>query len=238
MTPETYAFDDPRFQIAAARRMLYRGGCDSGIAGHVSVRAPGEDAFWITPFGYFDETTPQDVVKLSWDLELLEGERPVSPAVQFHAAFYRRREDVRAIVHTHSLHVAVLATAPRFLGMYCQPAVMFDGEQALYEDDGSGTAAEGDRMVAAMGDKRVLLMGHHGAVVVSSSLEAATVESIMLEHCARIHLAAEASGGVEMSRPAIDQLRPEVDKYLRDATWDANVRRLRTSDPDLFAHLA
>ena len=50
--------DDPRFRIAAARRMLARADCDSGVAGHVSERVDGEDAFWVSPFGYFDETTP------------------------------------------------------------------------------------------------------------------------------------------------------------------------------------
>ncbi len=218
--------------------MLYRGGCDSGIAGHVSVRVPDQNAFWITPFGYFDETLPTDVVKVSWDLELLEGERVVSPAAQFHAAFYSHRPDVNSVIHTHSHYVSVLATRPRCVGMYTQPAVIFDGEQAIYSDDGSGPAAEGDRMVAAMGDKHVLLLGHHGAVVVSPSLADATVEAIVLEKCARIHLEAEASGGVEMSPAEVDQLRPDVDKYLRAATWDANLRRLRRSDPDLFEHLA
>ena len=33
---------DIRFRIAAARRMLYREGCDSTVAGHVSARADGE----------------------------------------------------------------------------------------------------------------------------------------------------------------------------------------------------
>ena len=56
---------DPRFRIAAARRILAREGCESRVAGHVSERAQGEDAFWVSPFGYFDETTPDMVVKLS-----------------------------------------------------------------------------------------------------------------------------------------------------------------------------
>ncbi len=60
--------DDPRFRISAARRILYREGCDSAVAGHVSARAEDrDDAFWISPFEYFDETTPDRIVKLSFD---------------------------------------------------------------------------------------------------------------------------------------------------------------------------
>ena len=40
---------DPRFLIAAARRMLYRNGLDSIIGGHVSMRADDGESFWITP---------------------------------------------------------------------------------------------------------------------------------------------------------------------------------------------
>ena len=238
MSERTFTVDDPRFLIAAARRMLYRGGCDSGIAGHVSMRVPGQNAFWMTPFGYFDETVPTDVVKCGFDLELLEGDQPLSPAVQFHAAFYARRPDVNSVIHVHSHYVTVLATTREYVGMYTQPAVLFDGEQAWYQDDGEGQAADGDRMVDALGDKHVLLLGHHGAVVVSGSLPDATVDTLMLEKCAHIHVEARAIGGAEMSRREIDQLRPEVDKYLREATWNAGFRRLRQSDPDLFAYVA
>ena len=48
--------DDIRFKIAAARRILANNGCESRVAGHVSARAEGEDAFYVTPFEYFDET--------------------------------------------------------------------------------------------------------------------------------------------------------------------------------------
>jgi L-fuculose-phosphate aldolase len=46
----TAAVEDIRFRIAAARRILHREGLDSQVGGHVSVRVPDEDAFWVTPF--------------------------------------------------------------------------------------------------------------------------------------------------------------------------------------------
>jgi L-fuculose-phosphate aldolase len=63
-----------RFEIAMSRRILAREGCESAVAGHVSVRSPGEDAFWVSPFEYFDESLPERVIKASFDLDRLEGE--------------------------------------------------------------------------------------------------------------------------------------------------------------------
>lgn len=234
---ERFSFDDPRFQIAAARRMLHRNGCDSGIAGHVSTRIPGENAFLITPFEYFDETVPTSVVKVGFDMELIEGDAPVSPALQFHAAFYQRRADVNAIIHTHSHYVSVFTTAARTVGMYNLASVLFHDQQALFADDGSGQAAEGERMVKALGDRRVLLMRHHGAVVLAESLEFATIEALQLEKAARYHLEAEASGGVEMEEKEVLQLLPAHLQYFRQMGWAANLRRLERSDPDLFEYL-
>jgi len=43
--------EDLPFKISAARRILYREGCDSNVGGHVSARATDEsDAFWVTGF--------------------------------------------------------------------------------------------------------------------------------------------------------------------------------------------
>src|ERR1700724_3550963 len=124
--------EQTRFEIAMARRILAREGCESAVAGHVSVRAPGEDAFWVSPFEYFDETLPEGIVKSSFDIELLEGDREPSPAIAFHAELYRGRPDINCVIHTHSHYVMVLATTGRMLGMYNDMAALFLDEQVVH----------------------------------------------------------------------------------------------------------
>src|SRR5260370_129254 len=128
--------EQTRFEIALARRILAREGCESAVAGHVSVRAPGEDALWVSPFEYFDETLRERVVKSSFDVKLLEGDWEPSPAIAFHAEFYRGRPDVNCVIHTHSHHAMVLATTGRLLGMYNDMSALFLDELVLYVEDG------------------------------------------------------------------------------------------------------
>lgn len=226
--------DELRFKIAAARRMLAREGCDSKIAGQVSARQPGTDNFWVNGFEYFDETLPDTLFQVDQRLELVEGEGHPTPALGFHAAFYAARPDVNAIVHLHSHWLSVFATTRRLIGMYNVVSVLFYDDQALYEDDGTRPAVEGPRMVAALGDKRVLLIKNHGAVVASQSLEAATIEAMALEQAARYHIEAEMVGGTEF--PPAESLRGRVgyQRHYIPEMWQANMRRLRISDPDLF----
>lgn len=228
---------DPRWRIAAARRLLHRHGCDSGIAGHVSQRADDGSGFWVTPFEFFDETTPESVIRLGFDLEVLEGQGVASPAVQFHASIYTARPDVGSIIHTHSRNAMIFSTLGVELGMYQAAATLFAGRQAVFRDDGVLPLAHGPAMVSALGDARLLIMQNHGALVASPTLEDATVEAITFEHQADIHLAAVNVGGKEMQPGEVRQNQADYDKHYRQMTWDAIVRRLRHTDPDLFDQL-
>lgn len=231
MTPE-----DIRFRIAAARRMLYRNGCDSGIAGHVSARAEGRDAYWITPFEYFDETTPDRVILVSFDGAVLEGDWSASPAISFHADIYQARPDVNSIIHTHSHWASVVTTTGEPIGMYNELSTIFHGEQAYHVDDGTQPPGgpDGKKMAESLGDKHVLLMRNHGVLVASASLEGATIEAMTLEKAAKIHHDAVRIGGAELPDAQVQWARQEYDQYFRPAMWAANLRRLRVTDPDLF----
>ncbi|MGH9211656.1 MAG: class II aldolase/adducin family protein [Acidimicrobiales bacterium] len=229
--------DDIRFKIAASRRILAREGCESQVAGHVSARAEGEDAFWVSPFEYFDETLPDRVVKVSLSLQLLDGDWEPSPAIRFHAGIYQARPDVDSVIHTHSHWVSVFATTRRTIGMYNVGSVLFFGDQALYEDDGTQPPVDPERMAAALGDKRVLLIKNHGAVIASQSLENATIEALMLERAARYHIEAEQIGGSEFPDAESARGRAAYHKHFLPQMWEANVRRLERSDPDLWAWL-
>jgi L-fuculose-phosphate aldolase len=224
---------DLPFTIAAARRILYREGCDSNVGGHVSARADDEDdAFWVTAFEYFDQTTPERVCKLGFDLTPRVGDLAFSPAVNFHARIYETRPDVHAIVHLHSHYVTVLSSTGTTVGMYDVSAVLFHDEQATYFDDGVKSHLD---VVDALGDKRVVLMKNHGAIIASDSIEHATIEALTLERCARYHLECVAAGGTEILEAEVVAGKAMYRKHYLPQMWDANLARLRTSDPDLFS---
>lgn len=225
---------DVRWHIAASRRLLHRHGCDSGIAGHVSRRADDGDSFWVTPFEYFVETVPGSVIRLGPDLRTLDGDGEASPAVQFHAAIYAARPDVGAVIHTHSPNAIVLSTLGVELGMYHAGATIFAGRQALFRDDGVLPPAHGPAMVDALGDAHVLIMQNHGVLIVSDTLENATVEAITFEQQAGIHLACVAAGGAPMQPSEVAQNQADYDRYYRSMTWNAMLRRLPNTDADLF----
>jgi L-fuculose-phosphate aldolase len=236
MSDNGYLPEDPRYRLAAARRILYRNGCDSGVAGHTSMRVEGEDAFWTFPMTSFDEALPEHVVKMDFDLNVLEGKIETPFAMGFHAAFYSARSDIQSIIHIHSPHLELFVTAERFVGLYGLAALRFHDQQAAYIDSGTSPAEETRRMLADLGSKRVLLMRNHGAIVVGGSLESVTVDALQLEQAAGLHIAALSSGGSEITDPQVIRARRD-NRFFLNLTWNAHMRRLQRSDPDLYARL-
>jgi L-fuculose-phosphate aldolase len=228
---------DPSFRVAAASRILARNGCESRVGGHVTVRAEEGDAFWMSPWEYFDEATPDGVVKLSFALEPLEGIASFSGAAQFDAGIYKSRPDVNAVIHVHSYWISLFSTVPRFVGQYNVISCLFYDEQTFYDDDGTHPPVDPDLMADSLGNKRVLLMKNHGSVVVASSLESCTIETVLLEAAAQYHLEAERIGGSEIPVSETLRRRDDYRRVVVPEMWKANFRRLKRSDPDLMALL-
>lgn len=229
--------DDITFRIAAARRMLYRNGCMSHTAGQVSVRAAEEDALLTTPIEEFDETLPDHVVKYSFELERSDqGGTTVSPAVGFHAGIYLERPDVNAIVHHHGHNTATVASTGEVIGQYNTIAASLYEDQAQIFDTPEGMGWDAKRVPYALGEKNVLLMQNHGCIAVGETLEVATVRAIIVEAAARFHVTCGLLGGTPLTDE--EQLREYKrldDEYRFTAMWRSGFRRLRQSDPDLFA---
>jgi ribulose-5-phosphate 4-epimerase/fuculose-1-phosphate aldolase len=228
-------------------RILYRAGLDSGVAGHLSMRVVGEDAYWINSWGVFwDEVGPDDFVKMSFDLERVGGPTELpSFGSGFHTAVYRRRPDVGVICHVHSPFVIALAAKGQPLGMFDQRSPMFLDRMAVYEQRTQNRvgdslffgADEADGIADAFsGDVIAVLLTHHGAITVGPDVATAAMRALFLEECARTQIWAAALGAPEMPADIAAAYRRANEQSGRrlPSTWTALTRRLHRSDPDLF----
>jgi L-fuculose-phosphate aldolase len=230
----TVNIDAPPFRIAAARRILANEGCESMVAGHVSERA-GSDSFWISPFEYFDETLPDRVIEVGFDMVVRTGSWEASPAVQFHAAIYQQRPDVGAVVHTHSTYISALTTRQEPVRAYNIVAAPFLGRQSLYLEDGLQPPVEGKLVAAALADNDALLISNHGVILVGATLEEATMRAVLIEQAARYQLEATAVGGRPLPDDAVARRVAFFSNGGLTQLWDASMQRLPRTDADLFA---
>jgi ribulose-5-phosphate 4-epimerase/fuculose-1-phosphate aldolase len=198
--PKRQSHQADRIDLAAAFRWAERLGLNEGIDNHFSYAVESDGSrFLINPLGlHWREIRASDLVLVNGSDRTTSGNHPVEDTAFFiHAPLHRRHPQARAVLHTHMPYATALTVIEQGrLEMVSQNAVQFAGRVA-YLDDYDGLAldeAEGDRMAAAMGEKTVLFLGHHGVIVTGPTIHAAWNDLYFLERAAMVQVLAMSTG--------------------------------------------
>ncbi|MDK6029389.1 class II aldolase/adducin family protein [Ignisphaera sp. 4213-co] len=182
--------------ICKVMRHLFERGLVSALGGNVSARLPGSNEFWITPSGIFKgELTPDDLIKVDLDGNIIEGFGRPSIETPLHAAIYRVRPDVNAIVHAHNPFTLGLALAGVGLKPITVEAVMVLRKVEVVPFAFPGT----DQLAKLVAEKastgaRALILQNHGIVALGSNLYDAEAVAETLEEVATAQFVAMALG--------------------------------------------
>ncbi|RQS13042.1 aldolase [Burkholderia sp. Bp9002] len=229
-----------RQKLALTCRILFDAGHDSGLAGQITCRADDAGTYYTQRLGLgFDEISAANLLRVNEDLDVVDGEGIPNPANRFHTWIYRQRPDVNCIIHTHPTHVAALS-------MLEQPLVVSHMDTCpLYDDcaflkDWPGVPVgneEGEIISKALGDKRSILLSHHGQLVVGTTIEEACVLALLIERAAKLQLLAMSAGTIRPVPPALAREAHDwISKPKRDAvTFDYYARRALRTHPACVA---
>ncbi|MCG8546440.1 MAG: aldolase [Alphaproteobacteria bacterium] len=226
-----------REKLALTARMLAQDGHGSGLAGQITARGDEPGTMWTGRFGMgIEELCASDFLLVDDDLNVLQGEGMPNPANRFHLWVYRAREDVRSIVHTHPPHASALSMIGVPLVASHMDTSMFY-EDCAWLDRWPGPPIgddEGELIATALGDKRAILLAHHGQLSAGGSVEEAAVLALQFEVAAKLQLMAMAAGTIQdldpdCGRDAHDyRLKPSV----VDATFLYRARLVLRDEPD------
>ncbi|GAA2150996.1 aldolase [Kitasatospora kazusensis] len=195
-----------REKLALTCRILFDAGHDSGLAGQITTRAEAPGTYWTQRLGLgFDEVTEANLLLVDEDLNVLEGDGMANPANRFHSWVYRARPDVNCIIHTHPLHVSALSMLEQPLAVsHMDLTPLYDDCAFLPEWPGIPVGnEEGELITAALGDKRALLLAHHGQLVAGATVEEACVLAVLFERAAKLQLMAMAAGTIREIPPGL-----------------------------------
>ncbi len=194
-----------RQKIALTCRILADEGHESALAGQITARGEAPGTYWMLSFGLgFDEARASNIVLVDDDLRLLEGDGMVNPSNRFHLWIYRHRPEVAAIVHTHPPYCSALSiTGQPLIPSHMDTAMFYEDCAYLAEWPGPPIGDEEGRIIhAALGDKRAILLAHHGQLTAATTLEEAAVLAIFIERAARKQILAQSIGTIQPLDPA------------------------------------
>src|SRR5690606_8756711 len=125
-------YEKERTRVCEHAVRMWRAGLVVGSAGNISVRTDHPAHFVITPSSIaYDALTPEQVVVVDDEGDLLDDEEDFDRAPSFetpvHLAVYKAREDVGAVVHTHSRFATTLAVLRREIPPVVDEMVVYLG---------------------------------------------------------------------------------------------------------------
>jgi ribulose-5-phosphate 4-epimerase/fuculose-1-phosphate aldolase len=192
-------------KLVLANRILYRQGVVDGF-GHVSARHNASvDHFLLARNMAPGLVRRDDIVTFDLEGEALDAAgRRVYLERFIHAAIYRARPDVQAVVHSHSPAVIPFGVTQQPLRPVFHMAGFLGEGTALFEirDVAGDTdllvrdARLGAALATTLGMRSTVLMRGHGSTVVGASVEQAVYRANYAEVNARLQLQAKQLGEV------------------------------------------
>jgi L-fuculose-phosphate aldolase len=188
-----------RREIVEVCRRLYDKGLIAGQDGNVSARVR-KDRILVTPAGMSKvDVRPSDLIELQLGHEhrvSSKGKGQESSEVEVHFAAYAVRPDIRAVVHAHPPVAVGFSVAGETIEHPLLAELKYGvGTVPLVPYASPGSRELADKAAEFLRSYDVVLLEHHGAVTVGTTLVAAHQRMESLEHAARILLAARQVKG-------------------------------------------
>ena len=200
--PASLGHVDTRTDLAAAFRWAARLNFHEGVANHFSA-AISEDGsqFLMNPNQvHFSRVRASDLICVNAnDPEtMVRPDAPDPTAWGLHGALHRQCPHARVALHLHSIHATVLSTLqdPRLPPIDQNCAMFFNRYAIDTEYGGLAFQEEAERCCRQLADpdKQVLIMCHHGVIVIGRSVADAFNRLFYFERAAETYIKALWTG--------------------------------------------
>ncbi len=207
---------EERRQVLNTAREISQTGMVMGTWGNVSARCD-HDLMVITPSGVgYDSMTMEDMVIVDGFYQVREGILKPSSETPLHMEIYRKRPEVSAIVHVHSLYAAAFAVARTSIPVILEETAQMIGHEVPVADYAMcGSNALAEAVVRTLGEhKKAVLLANHGLLAVGSSMEEALKICYVAEKTSRVAIYARGIGEIHcLPEAEVTELHQKFKNY-------------------------
>lgn len=233
-----------RCDLAAMYRLVALNGWDDVIFTHISARVPGhEHHFLMNPLHLtFEEITASALVKVDLEGNLI-GAGPEaainSAGYVIHSAVHAARPDAHYVVHLHTLDGMAVSCQTGGLLPLSQTSIGVTPQLAYHDYEGVAVhIEERARLVADLGDKRLMILRNHGTLAIGRSAGEAWLGMYMLERACSLQIRALSAGrdGVLLAPDAAQaqvarMVEADQGSQIFGTAWEALLRRIGRDSP-------
>jgi L-fuculose-phosphate aldolase len=182
-----------RAELVRTAKKLDEQGLNRGTSGNLSARF-GEGML-ITPSGMGAEgLTEEDIVFVGMD-GVSRGRWQPSSEWLFHRDIYAQRDEVGAVVHTHSIAATTLACLRKDIPPFHYMIALMGGDTIRCADYATfGTQELSANALAALHGRKACLLANHGMIAAGKNLDEAFKIAVEVETLSEMYLRALPAG--------------------------------------------
>jgi L-fuculose-phosphate aldolase len=168
-----------------------------GTWGNISIRDRETGLIYISPSGVeYDDIRTRDVVVLNEQLEVVDGTAVPSIEKAVHAAVYKARSEIGAVIHTHPIYSSVLGVNHMDLPGISEDFVQIVGEKIVCSEYAlPGTPQLAENVIKALGKERnAVILPNHGTLCSGRDLREVLKVSHVVEKTAQVYIMAMSIG--------------------------------------------
>jgi L-fuculose-phosphate aldolase len=182
------AIAELRDLVAIGCRILGANGHEDYVWGHVSARDPDGRGIWMKASTYgFEEITADHVILVSFDGEVLEGDRPRHSEWPIHTEILRSRQDAGAVVHSHPPHSIAVGASGQPLRPLSHAGTLFVPPEVPRFTKTANlivTPEMGGDVAETLDAQNAMMLVNHGIVTVGQDVRDAVIRAVLLEKAA------------------------------------------------------
>jgi L-fuculose-phosphate aldolase len=195
-------------QVCEIGKRIYEKGFVASNDGNISVRID-EDTFLVTPTGVSKGfMTPEMLIKVDGEGNLLEGERKPTSEIKMHLRVYKERPEIKSVVHVHPPYATAFAIAGIPLNQATMPeSIVTLGTIPIAEYGTPSTDELANAISPYIKNHNGVLLENHGALTWGDHLDQAYFLMESLEFCAKVNwIARQMNGDRELTISNVERL--------------------------------
>ena len=188
-------YDERELVRVYCLKMLEKG-LTTGTGGNISILNREKGYYAMSPSSMdYHLIRPEDVVIIDLEGKVVDGTRKPSIEHVMHRVFYTDRDDIGAVVHTHSSYATAIACLNQPIPAVQVLIHLGGGTEvpcAPYERPGSPELAK--VAFEEMKGRRATLLQNHGLIAGGETIERAMLIAEELEYVSQLYCIAKAMG--------------------------------------------
>lgn len=187
-------YESDKLDIISVGNEIKKVGLVQLTGGNLSIREKNGDIV-VTPSGMPYETmTPDQVLVLNKEGKVIEGTMRPSVDTEALKYIYDHCPQINAIIHTHQPYATAVGLIDDVMPACCTTLCnVCLGSVPVAPYSAAASEDMGIKTVEYIGDKRAVILKHHGVIAVGPTLHDAECSAIYLEDAAKCYLAAKAA---------------------------------------------